>query len=585
MNIIAILSSAILVVGIIAALLFKKNKIDAKIAELNLLKIELKKAEIEADSIVEGAKKEASAIRKDHELRAKEEALKIKEKAEKERKEAKIEIQKNEQRLIKKEENLDRKSEKLEEKEKSLEDAEQVLNLTREDLKDLKERQEKELERIAELTKGEAKELLITNLKGELTHESALAIREFENRLEEDKEKLSKRILSTAMSKAASEYVVDATISVVQLPNDEMKGRIIGREGRNIRAIEALTGVDVIIDDTPEAVVLSSFDGVRREIAKLTVEKLITDGRIHPAKIEETVKKSEKEVNKAIVEAGEQALLELGITGMHHEVVKVLGRLRYRTSYGQNVLTHSIEVGHLASVMAAELGCDVSLAKRAGLLHDIGKALDVDLEGSHALLGMDFLKKFNEKPLVLNAVGAHHNEVEFESVESVLVQAADAISASRPGARRETLSTYLKRLEQLETIANSFEGVDSSFAIQAGRELRIIVNSDQTAEQLGSGLLPVFSTPAMIALMENTAMKCIDDLSEQDSSVGIAINVKHLKASAVGAEISCEAKVVAFEGRNYSFQLVVTDATGSVVGEGTHERVVINIEKFMSKLA
>ena len=479
MNIIAILSSAILVVGIIAALLFKKNKIDAKIAELNLLKIELKKAEIEADSIVEGAKKEASAIRKDHELRAKEEALKIKEKAEKERKEAKIEIQKNEQRLIKKEENLDRKSEKLEEKEKSLEDAEQVLNLTREDLKDLKERQEKELERIAELTKGEAKELLITNLKGELTHESALAIREFENRLEEDKEKLSKRILSTAMSKAASEYVVDATISVVQLPNDEMKGRIIGREGRNIRAIEALTGVDVIIDDTPEAVVLSSFDGVRREIAKLTVEKLITDGRIHPAKIEETVKKSEKEVNKAIVEAGEQALLELGITGMHHEVVKVLGRLRYRTSYGQNVLTHSIEVGHLASVMAAELGCDVSLAKRAGLLHDIGKALDVDLEGSHALLGMDFLKKFNEKPLVLNAVGAHHNEVEFESVESVLVQAADAISASRPGARRETLSTYLKRLEQLETIANSFEGVDSSFAIQAGRELRIIVNSDQ----------------------------------------------------------------------------------------------------------
>ena len=290
MNIIAILSSAILVVGIIAALLFKKNKIDAKIAELNLLKIELKKAEIEADSIVEGAKKEASAIRKDHELRAKEEALKIKEKAEKERKEAKIEIQKNEQRLIKKEENLDRKSEKLEEKEKSLEDAEQVLNLTREDLKDLKERQEKELERIAELTKGEAKELLITNLKGELTHESALAIREFENRLEEDKEKLSKRILSTAMSKAASEYVVDATISVVQLPNDEMKGRIIGREGRNIRAIEALTGVDVIIDDTPEAVVLSSFDGVRREIAKLTVEKLITDGRIHPAKIEETVK-------------------------------------------------------------------------------------------------------------------------------------------------------------------------------------------------------------------------------------------------------------------------------------------------------
>ena len=365
---IAIISSTILlVVGIIAALLFKKNKIDAKIVELNLLKIELKKAEIEAENIVEGAKKEAQAVKKDGELRAKEEALKIKEKAEKERKEFKIEIQKTEQRLIKKEENLDRKSEKLEEKEKNLEEAESSLIQIKEDLKELKEKQEIELEKIAELSKAEAKEMLIENLKGELTHESALAIREFENRLEEDKERLTKRILSTAMSKAASEYVVDATISVVQLPSDEMKGRIIGREGRNIRAIEALTGVDVIIDDTPEAVVLSSFDGVRREIAKLTVEKLITDGRIHPAKIEETVKKSEKEVNKAIVEAGEQALLELGITGMHHEVVKVLGRLRYRTSYGQNVLTHSIEVGHLASVMAAELGCDVALAKRAGL--------------------------------------------------------------------------------------------------------------------------------------------------------------------------------------------------------------------------
>lgn len=482
MNLGVILSSGILFVGAITWIYLKKNKIDAKIAELNLLKIELKKAEIEADNIVEGAKKEASAIRKEQELRAKEEALRIKEKAEKERKEAKVEIQKTEQRLIKKEENIDKKYEKLEEKESALEEATEALDVTRDELRILKEKQEKELERVAELTKQDAKELLIANLKGELTHETALAIREFENRLEEDKERLSKRILSTAISKASSEYVVDATISVVQLPNDEMKGRIIGREGRNIRAIEALTGVDVIIDDTPEAVVLSSFDGVRREIAKLTVEKLITDGRIHPAKIEETVKKSEKEVNKAIVEAGEQALLELGITGMHHEVVRVLGRLRYRTSYGQNVLTHSIEVGHLAATMAAELGCDVALAKRAGLLHDIGKALDSDQEGSHALIGMDFLRKFGEKALVLNAVGAHHNEIEFECVESVLVQAADAVSASRPGARRETLSTYLKRLEQLETIANSFEGVESSFAIQAGRELRIVVNSDALSD-------------------------------------------------------------------------------------------------------
>ena len=482
MNYGLILASAILVVGAITWIYLKKNKIDTKIAELNLLKIELKKAEIEADNIVESAKKEAAALRKDQELKAKEEALRIKEKAEKERKESKVEIQKTEQRLIKKEENIDKKYEKLEEKERALEEAVEDLDVTRDELRVLKEKQEKELERVAELTKQDAKDLLIANLKGELTHETALAIREFENRLEEDKERLSKRILSTAISKASSEYVVDATISVVQLPNDEMKGRIIGREGRNIRAIEALTGVDVIIDDTPEAVVLSSFDGVRREIAKLTVEKLITDGRIHPAKIEETVKKSEKEVNKAIIEAGEQALLELGITGMHHEVVKVLGRLRYRTSYGQNVLTHSIEVGHLAATMAAELGCDVALAKRAGLLHDIGKALDVDQEGSHALIGMDFLKKFGEKPLVLNGVGAHHNEIEFECVESVLVQAADAVSASRPGARRETLSTYLKRLEQLETIANSFEGVESSFAIQAGRELRIVVNSDQLSD-------------------------------------------------------------------------------------------------------
>lgn len=482
MNLALITSSAILVVGIFSALLFKKNKIDTKINELTDKKLELKKAEIEANNIVEVAKKDASGVVREAEIKAKEVALKIREKSEKEAKESRIEIQKNEQRLFKKEENLDRKIEKFEAKEKKLEQKFKDLDKTKEELAVLKEKQEIELERVAELTKTEAKEILINKLKDELVHESALAIREYESKLEEDKDRLAGRIISTAISKSASEYVVDATISVVQLPNDEMKGRIIGREGRNIRAIEALTGVDVIIDDTPEAVVLSSFDGVRREIAKLTVEKLITDGRIHPAKIEDTVNKATKEVNKAIIEAGEQALLELGITGMHQEVIKVLGRLRYRTSYGQNVLTHSIEVGHLSGVMAAELGCDVTLAKRAGLLHDIGKALDHDLEGSHALLGADFLKKFGEKPNVLNAVGAHHGEVEFSCVESVLVQAADAISASRPGARRETLSTYLKRLEQLETIANSFEGVETSYAIQAGRELRIIVDSENLTD-------------------------------------------------------------------------------------------------------
>jgi len=479
MNPLLIASSVILIVGIFSALLFKKNKIDTKISELNEKKIELKKAEIEANNIVELAKKDASGITREADIKAKEIILKIREKAEKEAKEAKIEIQKNEQRLFKKEENLDKKLEKIEFREKKLEDDYKELEKLKEELKVLKEKQEVELERVAELTKAEAKDILINKLKNDLVHENALAIREYENKLEEDKDRLAKHILSTAIAKSSSEYVVDATISVVQLPNDEMKGRIIGREGRNIRAIEALTGVDVIIDDTPEAVVLSSFDGVRREVAKLTVEKLITDGRIHPAKIEDTVNKSRKEVNKLIMEAGEQALLELGITGMDQEVIKVLGRLRYRTSYGQNVLTHSIEVGHLAGVIAAELGCDVNLAKRAGLLHDIGKALDHDLDGSHALLGAEFLKKFGEKPKVLNAVAAHHNEVEFMCVESVLVQAADAISASRPGARRETLSTYLKRLEQLETIANSFEGVENSYAIQAGRELRIVVNSEK----------------------------------------------------------------------------------------------------------
>ncbi len=396
MNYTIIASSAILVVMVFGALLFKKNKIDTKISELNDKKIELKKAEIEANNIVESAKKEASGVVREAEIKAKEVAFRIREKSEKEAKESRVEIQKNEQRLFKKEENLDRKIEKFEQKERDLENKYKALDKVKEELQVLKERQESELEKVAELTKAEAKEILISKLKDELVHESALAIREYESKLEEDKDRLSRRIISTAISKAASDYVVDATISVVQLPNDEMKGRIIGREGRNIRAIEALTGVDVIIDDTPEAVVLSSFDGVRREIAKLTVEKLITDGRIHPAKIEDTVNKSKKEVNKAIVEAGEQAILELGITGMHQEVIKVLGRLRYRTSYGQNVLTHSIEVGHLAGVMAAELGCDVNLAKRAGLLHDIGKALDHDLDGSHAILGADFLKKFRE---------------------------------------------------------------------------------------------------------------------------------------------------------------------------------------------
>ncbi|MDN5303498.1 MAG: ribonucrease [Fusobacteriaceae bacterium] len=479
MSIILLASATILVAGIFLALYYKKKNIDTRLEQLKENIKKLENAKIEAEDIVETAKKKAQEIKRETEIKTKEKIYKMKEEAEKEIKAAKSEIDKKEQRILKKEENIDNKLEKIELKEKQLEEKTKELNIKIEEVDKLREKQELELERIAELSKQEAKEILLDKIKEELTHETAVVIREYESKLEDNKERISKRILSTAISKAASEYVVDATISVVQLPNEEMKGRIIGREGRNIRAIEALTGVDVIIDDTPEAVVVSSFDGVRREIAKLALEKLVQDGRIHPAKIEESVDKATKEVNQAIVEAGEQALFELGITDMHPEIIKTLGRLKYRTSYGQNVLVHSIEVANLASTLAAELGCNVELAKRSGLLHDIGKALDHDIEGSHAIIGAEFLKKFGEKEDVYNGAASHHGEEEFSCVESVLVQAADAISASRPGARRETLSTYLKRLENLEEIATSFEGVESSYAIQAGREIRIIVNAEE----------------------------------------------------------------------------------------------------------
>ena len=459
--------------------ILRKKLIDTKLEELKEANKKIESAEKEAKHIIEEAAKKAENTKKEYEIEAREEIYKLKDEAEKEIKANKSEIQKKEQRLIKKEENLDNKLEKIEKKEKEIDDKLEKLEDEKEKIDDLIKEQEVKLEKMSELTKEEAKSILFEKIEGELTHETAVLIREYETKLEEEKDRMSKRIMSTAISKAASEYVVESTISVVQLPNDEMKGRIIGREGRNIRAIEAVTGVDIIIDDTPEAVVLSCFDAVKREVAKLAIEKLIVDGRIHPAKIEEAVEKSKKEVNSIILESGEQALLELGITNMNQEVIKLLGRLRYRTSYGQNVLMHSIEVGHLAGTMAAELKADVELAKRAGLLHDIGKALDHDTEGSHAITGRDFLKKYNEKPTVLNAVAAHHGEEDFESIEAILVQAADAISASRPGARRESLATYLKRLESLETIANEIEGVESSYAIQAGREIRIIVHPDE----------------------------------------------------------------------------------------------------------
>lgn len=482
MNLILGVGFAIVALAIVFSTMHKKSVIDKKIEELNNLEDDRLKAKIKAKDILDRAEKEAVAKSKEIEIKAKETAYNLKEEAEKEIKIAKNELLQKESRLAKKEETLEAKIEKVEVRASELEEINSELDAKKDEIEQIKVSQEEALEKISEMTKNEAKDMLISKLRDDLVHETALAIREFENKLEDEKDRISKRILSTAIGKASSEFVADATVSVVNLPNDEMKGRIIGREGRNIRAIEALTGVDIIIDDTPEAVVLSSFDGVKREVARRAIEKLINDGRIHPGKIEEVVNKSRKEIDKDIVEAGEQALLELGIPGMHMEIIKTLGKLKYRTSYGQNVLTHSIEVAKLAGNLAAEIGADTKLAKRAGLLHDVGKVLDHDIEASHAIIGGEFLKKFGEKQEVVNAVMAHHNEVEFETIEAVLVQASDAISASRPGARRETLSTYLKRLEGLEEIATSFDGVESSYAIQAGREIRIVINPETVSD-------------------------------------------------------------------------------------------------------
>ncbi len=465
--------------SIICAIFLKKNTIDKQIQKLNDLEDDVQMAKIKAEEIIKKSENEASSKAKEIEIKAKENALKLKEEAEKEVKLIKNEIAQKEAKIEKKEEAIDKKIEKIENKSIELEKISEELDKEREKIEILKQEEEEELSKISGLSQAEAKEILLNKLKEDLAHENALLIREYEHRLDKEKEKMSMEILATTIGKSAADYVADATVSVVNLPNDEMKGRIIGREGRNIRTIEALTGVDVIIDDTPESVVLSCFDGVKREIARLTIERLISDGRIHPGKIEEIVNKCKKEIEKELIAAGEEALLELSIPIMHPEIVKVLGRLKYRTSYGQNVLTHSIEVAKAASVLAAELGADINLSKRGALLHDIGKVLVNEIETSHAMVGGEFIKKFGEKPEVVNAVQAHHNEVPFESIEAIIVQAADAISASRPGARRETLATYIKRLEDLEKIADSFEGVESSYAIQAGRELRMIINPEK----------------------------------------------------------------------------------------------------------
>ena len=455
--------------------IFKK-----KYGELSELELKIVDAKRRLETSKKEVEREIESFRKEETLKVKEELLNEKKVADEEIKKMKSEIVFKEERIAKKEEILETKTERLEEKETKIEKQREKLVRKETELNDLISKEEKELERISELTKEDAAKIILTKLENQLDHDKAVLIRDFEHNLDREKDRISKRIISTAIGKASADYVVDSTISVIQLPSEEMKGRIIGREGRNIRAIEAATGVDLIIDDTPEAVVLSSFDGVRREVARIALEKLISDGRIHPTKIEEVVAKAQEEVEESVLDAAEQAILEVGIPTLPREVLKVFGRLKFRTSFGQNILQHSIEVAHIAAALAAEIGANVDVAKRAGLLHDIGKAFSHEQEGSHAINGGEFLRKFSkENETVINAVESHHNEVEQLSVEAVLVQAADSISASRPGARRETLSNYLKRLEQLEEIANSHEGIESSYAIQAGRELRLIVHPDE----------------------------------------------------------------------------------------------------------
>ena len=455
-----------------------------KYGDLNELELKIVDAKRKFDITKKELTREIEAFRKEETLKVKEELLNKKREADEEIKLMKNEISIKEARILKKEENLDYKNQKIEEKENKLELKKEELTRKQNELEELISNEEKELERISELTKEEAKDIILNKLDNELEYDKAVKIREYEYNLDREKDKLAKRILSTAINKSASDYVVDATITVLELPSEEMKGRIIGKEGRNIRAIEAATGVDLIIDDTPEAVVLSSFDGVRREVAKIALEKLIQDGRIHPTKIEELVDKAAAEVEQSMYNAAEQAILEVGIPTLPREVLKALGRLKYRTSFGQNVLQHCIEVAHLAGAIAAEIGANVEFAKRGGLFHDIGKAFSHEQEGSHAINGADFLRKFSrENEVVINAVESHHDEVDKISVEAIIVQAADAISASRPGARRETLTNYLKRLEQLEEIANSYEGIENSYAIQAGRELRLIVSPDKINDE------------------------------------------------------------------------------------------------------
>ena len=466
----AVLISAVIFIPI--GVIIRKKIAESKIAS----------AEMEAKRLMENAKKEAENIKKEEIIKAKEEIMKSRNELDKEIRERRGEVQLQEKRIVQKEENLERRSESFEKREKEVENKLLDIEQRKKEVQDLFNKEMAELQRISGLSVEEAKTLLLSEVEKQITNEKAHIIKDLETKAKEDANKNAKEILSYAIQKCAADHTSETTVSIVSLPNDDMKGRIIGREGRNIKAIETLTGIDLIIDDTPEAVIISGFDPLRREVAKITLEKLIEDGRIHPAKIEEMVEKAKEEVASIIKSEGERATLETGVIGLNPELIKLIGKLKYRTSYGQNVLNHSIEVSNLARIMAEELGLDSKRARRAGLLHDIGKALDHDMEGTHVEIGVDILKKYKENELVINAVEAHHGDVEPKTLEAVLVQAADAISASRPGARRETLEAYIKRLEKLEEIADSFDGVDKSYAIQAGREVRIIVKPEKVTE-------------------------------------------------------------------------------------------------------